>query len=217
VISIIRLRSLVGLASTHNVTHDYFDVSIWSSVEVTVGIICACMPTVRQALARVLPSVFGGSSVKHYYNSNSAGMPSKTRGSAAAAAVRAGYLPRIGGKKDPLDSASSEGTRLEHGGDAALRAYRLEGPTAGSASVLCEGGPGTRTPSSQLSVAYRSAHAKSGSGKLGGIVVFQERSVQIGDAESDHGDGDGESRNSDRGDEVELVKMKNLSGPRSSR
>ncbi|CZT53512.1 related to integral membrane protein PTH11 [Rhynchosporium secalis] len=48
--SILRLTSLVKFATTHNITWDYVPVGYWSSIEVHVSVICACLPT--------LPSLF---------------------------------------------------------------------------------------------------------------------------------------------------------------
>ncbi|KAF5699764.1 integral membrane protein PTH11 [Fusarium mundagurra] len=61
VVSIIRLQFLVDLGSSHNPTYDQTDISIWSTVEINVGIICASMPALRVILVRLFPSL-GGSS-----------------------------------------------------------------------------------------------------------------------------------------------------------
>ncbi|KAH8180033.1 CFEM domain-containing protein [Sarocladium implicatum] len=61
VVSILRLQSLVHLAKANNPTWDFYDVSIWSTVEICVGIMCACLPTIRLALVRLFP-ILGGSS-----------------------------------------------------------------------------------------------------------------------------------------------------------
>lgn len=45
VISIVRLASLVKFRKTANTTNDYWGVTVWSTVEITVGIMCACMPS----------------------------------------------------------------------------------------------------------------------------------------------------------------------------
>lgn len=66
VVSILRLRSLVGFAKSENPTWDNADVSNWSTIEVCVGIICTCMPSLRLILARVSPTIFGGSSARAY-------------------------------------------------------------------------------------------------------------------------------------------------------
>ncbi|KAF2646010.1 hypothetical protein P280DRAFT_386971, partial [Massarina eburnea CBS 473.64] len=59
VVSILRLRALVHFANTRNMTWDYLDASFWSVIEVQVGIVCACMPSIRLALARLFPKDLG--------------------------------------------------------------------------------------------------------------------------------------------------------------
>ncbi|KAI1634864.1 hypothetical protein F4809DRAFT_616535 [Biscogniauxia mediterranea] len=59
VVSIIRLASLVEFRGSTNLTWDYWGVSLWSTVEITIGIICACMPAMRLILIRVAPKIFG--------------------------------------------------------------------------------------------------------------------------------------------------------------
>lgn len=68
VVSIIRLQSLVNFANSANLTYDNWDVNLWSTLEVNTGIICACMPTIRQILAWYFPKVFGsGTRPGRYY------------------------------------------------------------------------------------------------------------------------------------------------------
>lgn len=66
VVSILRLRSLVkfGTHST-NPMWDFFDPGVWSTVEINVGIICACMPALRLLLVRLFPSLLS-TTQKHY-------------------------------------------------------------------------------------------------------------------------------------------------------
>ncbi|KXJ88215.1 hypothetical protein Micbo1qcDRAFT_19083 [Microdochium bolleyi] len=59
IVSILRLQYIVTFATTRNPTQDFVPVGIWSVVEVSVGIICACLPALRSLLSRVLPRVFG--------------------------------------------------------------------------------------------------------------------------------------------------------------
>ncbi|KAI1764254.1 hypothetical protein GGR53DRAFT_494441 [Hypoxylon sp. FL1150] len=59
VVSIVRLSSLIRFGNTSNVTQDYVEVGYWSTVEVPVGIICACMPAVRSLFSMALPKLFG--------------------------------------------------------------------------------------------------------------------------------------------------------------
>ena len=56
--SIIRLRFLITFGKGNNPTWDQAGVVDWSNIEVNVGIICACMPTMRLILARLLPRFF---------------------------------------------------------------------------------------------------------------------------------------------------------------
>lgn len=37
---------------------DYVDMGVWSTIEVPVGIICACMPSIRSLLRNIFPAVF---------------------------------------------------------------------------------------------------------------------------------------------------------------
>ncbi|KAK7740514.1 hypothetical protein SLS53_005357 [Cytospora paraplurivora] len=55
VISIIRLHSLITFANSANATWDNLKVSLWSTIEINVGIICACMPTLRLLLLKAFP------------------------------------------------------------------------------------------------------------------------------------------------------------------
>ncbi|KAH7226832.1 hypothetical protein BKA60DRAFT_605090 [Fusarium oxysporum] len=68
VVSIIRLQFLVDLGSSHNPTYDQTDISIWSTVEINVGIICASMPALRVILVRMFPALGGSSYDSSKYN-----------------------------------------------------------------------------------------------------------------------------------------------------
>lgn len=57
VISIVRLQSLITFANSSNATWDNLPVSLWSTIEINVGIICACMPTVRLLLLKLFPKL----------------------------------------------------------------------------------------------------------------------------------------------------------------
>ncbi|KAH8898896.1 hypothetical protein GQ53DRAFT_614295, partial [Thozetella sp. PMI_491] len=47
IISIIRLHTLVKFGYTDNPTWAYMEVSTWSTTEIAIGMICACMPSYR--------------------------------------------------------------------------------------------------------------------------------------------------------------------------
>ncbi|KAB2103630.1 hypothetical protein AG0111_0g8352 [Alternaria gaisen] len=70
VVSILRLQALVHFAASSNVSWEFYDVSVWSTIEICVGIMCACLPTLRLLLVKLFP-ILGGSSVRsrqQYYN-----------------------------------------------------------------------------------------------------------------------------------------------------
>ncbi|KAF6815225.1 CFEM domain-containing protein [Colletotrichum sojae] len=73
IVSIVRLQSLASYATTSNVTQDYVEVGYWSTIEVPVGIICACMPAIRSLFSLVFPKVFGTTQGKSAYANISSG------------------------------------------------------------------------------------------------------------------------------------------------
>lgn len=85
IVSILRLHALVTFATSDNQTFDNFDIMIWSTTEINIGIICACMPALRQILARIWPNVFGGEQSRQRYYRYGNGKD-------------AGHVPTIGSK-----------------------------------------------------------------------------------------------------------------------
>ncbi|KAM3515870.1 hypothetical protein MY11210_000410 [Beauveria gryllotalpidicola] len=59
VVSALRLRSLIYFANSINPTWDELPVALWATVEINVGLMCACLPTLRLILVRIWPRVFG--------------------------------------------------------------------------------------------------------------------------------------------------------------
>ncbi|EFY88258.1 integral membrane protein, putative [Metarhizium acridum CQMa 102] len=56
VVSILRLTSLIAFSySTENPTWDFFNVGIWSDIEINVSMICVCLPSIRLLLVRLFP------------------------------------------------------------------------------------------------------------------------------------------------------------------
>ena len=56
--SILRLKSLINFSySTANPTWDFFDVGIWSDIEINVSMICVCLPSLRLMLVRLFPKL----------------------------------------------------------------------------------------------------------------------------------------------------------------
>ncbi|PGH09595.1 hypothetical protein AJ79_05651 [Helicocarpus griseus UAMH5409] len=58
IVSILRLHTLLKFASTHNLTWDYVEMGYWSTIEIHVGIICACMPAMRSLFRKMFPVLF---------------------------------------------------------------------------------------------------------------------------------------------------------------
>jgi hypothetical protein len=83
-VSAVRLNSLVVFATTQNVTQDYTEVGYWSTIEVPVGIICACMPAIRSLFSLVFPKVFGTTNAKSSYGYGQSGYGKNSRGLGSA-------------------------------------------------------------------------------------------------------------------------------------
>ncbi|KAF4119825.1 CFEM domain [Geosmithia morbida] len=60
IVSIIRLQSLISFSHTFNTTWEFYNVTLWSTLEVGVGVACACLPSLRLIIVRMFP-VLGGS------------------------------------------------------------------------------------------------------------------------------------------------------------
>ncbi|KAJ5056824.1 CFEM domain-containing protein, partial [Bipolaris maydis] len=56
-VSIIRLHALVNFAKSSNITYDFLDTSLWSLIEIYVGIICVCMPSLKLGLQFFYPKI----------------------------------------------------------------------------------------------------------------------------------------------------------------
>ncbi|CAK7211440.1 hypothetical protein SCUCBS95973_001116 [Sporothrix curviconia] len=107
VVSVLRLQSLLSFANSTNPTWDNYDVINWSTIEINVGVICACLPAARLILVHFFPRVLGSS--QRYYNQyyNSGGGPNGN--SQANQNSRSGGVnnSRSGGRAIPLVSTSS--------------------------------------------------------------------------------------------------------------
>ncbi|KAG5952225.1 hypothetical protein E4U58_000888 [Claviceps cyperi] len=58
VMSILRLMSLSQFSNSYNLTWDSCDVVFWSTMEVCIGLVCCCLPTLRLLLLKLYPRVF---------------------------------------------------------------------------------------------------------------------------------------------------------------
>ncbi|KAF7536940.1 hypothetical protein G7054_g4094 [Neopestalotiopsis clavispora] len=76
IVSAIRLRSLIQFASTENPTWDYNEAAWWSTIELHVGIICACLPSLRSLFINLGVRILGSSADKSRataYGTNASG------------------------------------------------------------------------------------------------------------------------------------------------
>lgn len=73
IVSILRLQALVQFASSSNLTFDNTPTGQWSMIEINVGIICACMPSMRVLLLHIFPKRSSKQSSSGYSRSNSDG------------------------------------------------------------------------------------------------------------------------------------------------
>ncbi|KAH7237926.1 hypothetical protein B0J15DRAFT_503198 [Fusarium solani] len=89
IVSIVRFQALVHYGKSMNKTWELYNVSVWSTIETTVGIICVCLPTIRVVLVRIFP-ILSTASAQHsrgnQYNEQSNG-PQHTDSRARAQTV----------------------------------------------------------------------------------------------------------------------------------
>lgn len=62
IISILRLSALYAISTSSDVSWDNPLAAIWSSLEVNVGILCSCIPTLKGCITRYFPTLFPSSS-----------------------------------------------------------------------------------------------------------------------------------------------------------
>ena len=77
IVSMLRLKYMIQFANSHNVTWDYTPIGYWSTLEVHVGIIVACLPACRSLQRRMFPS---SRSPNSYYPGPSVGYGCSSKG-----------------------------------------------------------------------------------------------------------------------------------------
>jgi hypothetical protein len=109
VVSALRLQSLINFGASSNPTWDQADVIHWSNIEINVGIICACMPSLRVILVRMFPKILGSTKEATH---NYAKYGSRS-GMGGASAVRSGLGKS--GSKDPHTITYTKTFAVQHG------------------------------------------------------------------------------------------------------
>lgn len=80
VISVVRLQSLIEFGDTDNPTWNNLKVSLWSTIEINVGIITCCMPTIRLIVLRFFPRLSSTyRSTQAYYAKNGLSQQSRSK------------------------------------------------------------------------------------------------------------------------------------------
>ncbi|KAF2186281.1 hypothetical protein K469DRAFT_631075 [Zopfia rhizophila CBS 207.26] len=75
VISMFRLKWMIQFANTENVTWDYTPIGYWSTLEVHIGILIACLPALRSLQTRLFPSTKNSPSYYHSFSYTSKRRP----------------------------------------------------------------------------------------------------------------------------------------------
>lgn len=71
--SIVRLKAVIRFRSdTLNPTRDVYDLAVWSAVEINIGLICVCLPSLRQLLVKQLPPLLASTRRRYTRQSSSA-------------------------------------------------------------------------------------------------------------------------------------------------
>jgi hypothetical protein len=61
IISLMRLQSLYAVSVSEDISWDNPMAALWSNLEVGIGIICSCLPTLKTCVMRVFPKMFSSS------------------------------------------------------------------------------------------------------------------------------------------------------------
>jgi hypothetical protein len=64
-ISIVRFKSLYEISVSTDVSWDNVPIADWTAVECNIGIMCACLPTLKPLLSRFLPVLMHSNSNNH--------------------------------------------------------------------------------------------------------------------------------------------------------
>lgn len=79
VAGILRCYAVVIMTENEDITWNFGRGFIWSSIEPSLGIVCACLPTLRPLVRYVFPSGFGSSQKASKYKNSDLVHTSKSR------------------------------------------------------------------------------------------------------------------------------------------
>ncbi|KAI4595203.1 hypothetical protein KJ359_007179 [Pestalotiopsis sp. 9143b] len=118
IVSAVRLRSLIQFANTENPTWDYNEAAWWSTIELHVGIICACLPSLRSLFinlgVRILGSSYDKSKATGYATNASGHGLSRTGGGGVEKQTPAQSVPKHGDESDfiPLVEVNDKSAKV---------------------------------------------------------------------------------------------------------
>lgn len=58
IVSLLRLQSLYAVSVSEDISWDNPMAALWSNLEVNIGILCACLPTLKTCIVRFFPRIF---------------------------------------------------------------------------------------------------------------------------------------------------------------
>ncbi|KAK4623368.1 Wortmanamides biosynthesis cluster protein C [Fulvia fulva] len=135
--SILRLSGLYAISRSSDVSWDNPLAALWSSMEVNVGILCSCLPTLKGCISRYFPTLFKNSSYgSRHITPLELGNPGKSHASCTAGHSQtdnhirsAGRLSKFGGRfggmkaKDlkEVEEGGSQSTQSERDGGSPTR------------------------------------------------------------------------------------------------
>ena len=114
--SIVRLGTALKWGKSTNPTYDYTNLAVWSLIEITIGVVCACMPGIANLMRRVWPRVFGTTVKKSY---GSSGLESgfsaskKSSGTPKILSKTTVSVSYSGGRNKNQDNYSTKSDELE--------------------------------------------------------------------------------------------------------
>lgn len=117
IVSAVRLRSLIQFANTENPTWDYNEAAWWSTIELHVGIICACLPSLRSLFINLGVRILGSSYDKSKatgYATNASGHGLSRTGNGAEKQAPAQSVPKHGDESDfiPLVEVNDKSAKV---------------------------------------------------------------------------------------------------------
>lgn len=115
VVGIIRLRFLSKFGKTGNHTWEYLEINRWSVIEIYVGEVCACMPSLRLVVAHLFPRVVSTS--RRYYSKYVTGKSGKSGNKNNGPELAGSYVVS---RADPPE------VHINHGEITCERAYAVE-------------------------------------------------------------------------------------------